>query len=428
MALPLIAGNWYGVLGAGNATVGSATSQNPYSNQGGTFVSSILTIPTNIERLLTQSGIGANGGNQPCSSENGGTISRVDVYISSGGGAAIASAVSQGDGCTSAYGTFYETMATAAFDLTDTDITGTNTGAGYVVLTNPGTGPLPVGGVDPLGGTVLVLPDDGQVVAGTLGMSVGSNGWMALGAGNSNGFAPTGAVMLGNPSEAVYTWTDLQPNTSGITTYEEDVATGQCRVTFDGVVGWNTPDPCFIQIDMNVNTGDWAIRYGVVGFANPEQWLVGYSPAGVSADPGPVDISAAAVILTEAIDIEPLTLTGIGRPVMGAAAVAYDVTTSNIEAGAVFHIGFLGLARPGLPLAAAGFGPGDCFLNASLDVIVDVTALPAGPLTWTTLILPIFDPALNGFVFNAQAATFDLGVLNANGRTSNGLKMTLGDL
>jgi hypothetical protein len=73
----------FGVLGCGNATVGATTSQNPYSNQGGPFTSDFLGIPVDIERLLTQTPIGSNGGNQLCSSGPGGTISRVEVYISS---------------------------------------------------------------------------------------------------------------------------------------------------------------------------------------------------------------------------------------------------------------------------------------------------------------------------------------------------------
>ena len=106
-------------------------------------------------------------------------------------------------------------------------------------------------------------------------------------------------------SKGVYAWTDLQPNTAGLVVYEEDVLTGQARVTYDGVPGWNTPDPCYIQIDYNVLTGDWAIRFGTVGFANPEDWLVGYSPGGASLDPGPTDISTAQVIVTQAGDLAP---------------------------------------------------------------------------------------------------------------------------
>ncbi|MEC8653310.1 MAG: hypothetical protein VXY92_12195, partial [Planctomycetota bacterium] len=208
-----------------------------------------------------------------------------------------------GQGCIREYASFYEQLGTAAFDLTNTDLSAINAASGYVVLTSPGSGPLPIGLIDPAGGTQLALPDDGQQQAGSFGLVVGSNGWLALGPGNSSGFVPEVPTMLGNPSDGVYAWTDLQPNTAGLVVYEEDVLTGQARVTYDGVPGWNTSDPCYIQIDYNVFTGDWAIRFGTVGFANPEDWLVGYSPGGASLDPGPTDISTAQVILTQAGDL-----------------------------------------------------------------------------------------------------------------------------
>ncbi len=329
-----------------------------------------------------------------------------------------------GQGCIGQYVSFYEQMDTASFDLTDTDITGTNTGAGYVVLPTPGTGPLAVGGIDPLGGTVLVLPDDGQVVAGTLGMTVGSNGWMALGAGNSNGFAPTPAIMLGNPSESVYTWTDLQPDTSGTVTYEEDVATGQTRVTYDGVNGWNTLDPVFIQIDYNVNSGDWAIRFGVVGFANPEDWIVGYSPAGVSADPGGVDISATAVIITAATDIIPLSLAAITRPVLGTS---WDLEVNDIPASTVFGVTFFGLADPML-LDLGFLGMPGCQLRSSLD-LTDGPWLPSGSTHAYNLALPATPLNLLGFELFTQAATFGTPPVNSFGAiSSNGINGTLGDI
>ena len=329
-----------------------------------------------------------------------------------------------GEGCISQYASFYEQMDTASFDLTNTDITGTNTGAGYVVLPTPGAGPLAVGGVDPLGGTVLTLPDDGQVAAGTLGMTIGSNGWVARGAGNSNGFTPTGALMLGNPSEAVYCWTDLQPNNSGIVTYEEDVATGQTRTTFDGVNGWNTPDPVYIQFDYNVNSGDWALRIGVVGFANPEDWVVGYSPAGANADPGGVDISAAAVIVTATTDIIPLSLAGITRPILGTN---WDLDVIDIPASTVFGVTLFGLADPML-LDLGFLGMPGCQLRSSLD-LVDGPWLPTGSTHAYSLALPATPLSLIGFELFTQAATFGTPAVNAFGAiTSNGIKGTLGDI
>jgi hypothetical protein len=80
-AIPLVQGNWYGVLGAGTATIGGAVSQSPSSTAQGAFTSAILTLPTSISCLATSSGIGASGGNQPCYADPLATISRVDVYV-----------------------------------------------------------------------------------------------------------------------------------------------------------------------------------------------------------------------------------------------------------------------------------------------------------------------------------------------------------
>ncbi|MFT5266931.1 MAG: hypothetical protein ACI88C_000353 [Acidimicrobiales bacterium] len=327
-----------------------------------------------------------------------------------------------GQGCIREFTSFYEQMDSASFDLTNMDIMATSAGGSYVVIPLPGTGPLPVGGVDPAGGTVLVLPDDGEVPAGTLGMTVGSNGWMAEGTGNSNAWAPVVAVMLSNPAKTIYAWTDLQPNTSGTVTYEEDVATGQTRVTFDGVNGWGTQDPCFIQIDYNVITGDWVMRFGIVGFANPEDWIVGYSPDGLSADPGPVDISAVPVIVTGTVDIIPLSLASTTRPVLGTS---WDLEVVDIPATTVFGLTIWGLSDPGIPdLNFLGL-PG-CELRANLDIVVGPW-LPTGSTYAYSLLVPATPLSLSGFVLFTQAATFGNPAVNSFGAiTSNGIKGTLG--
>ena len=327
-----------------------------------------------------------------------------------------------GQGCIREFTSFYEEIPTAAFDLTDTDILATSTGAGYVVLPLPGSGPLPVGGVDPAGGTVLTLPDDGVVPAGTLGLEVGSNGFLAFGSGNSNQWSPTTALMLGNPAQTVYAWTDLQPNNSGVVTYEEDVATGLGRVTFDGVNGWSTTDPHYIQIDFNVITGDWAIRFGVVGFANPEDWLVGYSPAGQSADPGPVDISAAGAIVTQANDIIPLGLESVNRPVLGTS---WDLQVTDIPATTVFGLTLWGLSDPGIvDLAFLGL-PG-CQLRSSAELILGPWT-PTGTTYGYSFAVPATPATLSGFELYTQAATFGAPPVNSFGAiTSNGIKGTLG--
>jgi hypothetical protein len=123
----------------------------------------------------------------------------------------------------------------------------------------------------------------------------------------------------------------------------------------------------------------------------------------------------------------PLTLVATSGPaIQGAAAAPVLCTTSNVPGTAIFHLGFVGLTRPGISLGPLG-APASCMLNASLDLVVDVTVLPAASVTWTALTLPPIPPSFVGIEFNAQAAGFDAGILNANTATSNGLKYLIGD-
>jgi hypothetical protein len=430
-AIPLVAGNYYGVLGAGNATVGSATSQNPYSTTQGIFASSVLGIATDIARLGTQSGIGANGGNQPMWSEMAGTISRVDVYVSSGGGASIATVEGAGTGCTEAYTSIYDGPGTPGNSFDGTNISYTSTMPGQLVIVDTANG----SGFEPVGtlaaATAAVLTDDSQSPVGTLGVTVGSNGWVAFGAGNSNSYIPAVGTMLGNPAEGFYFWRDMNPSAagSGQVMYEE--AGTEWMVTYDGVFdfGGTTPDN-YVQVRGDTATGMIAVR---IDLMSAQGTLFGYSPAGQSLDPGATDLlnMPGGVAVLEGTDIAPLTLTAIGRPVQGGASVNFDVTTSNIDANALFHVGLIGLNNPALPLSSVGFGSGDCFLNAAMDLLVGpvVVAGSAGaPVTWTAMTLPAAPPTFNGFEFYLQAVTLDLGVLSPGGRSSNGLKCTVGDL
>ncbi|HIE70872.1 MAG TPA: hypothetical protein EYP98_12270, partial [Planctomycetes bacterium] len=345
-------------------------------------------------------------------------------YTVGGSCPAGASAEVIGAGCVADFTSFYEVMTTAAFDLSNTDFTATFSPTGYTVSSALGAGIIPPGAIG--APAVLALPDDGQVAAGTLGIVVGSNGWVALGGGNSNAFAPTPATMLSNPSTAVYCWTDLQPNASGTVSYEEDVATGRTRTTFDGVNGWNTPDPHFIQFDFNVVTGDWQLRIGAVGFANPEDWLVGYSKAGPSADPGGIDLTLSSLFAfnTQLADTVPLTLESVGTPIIGSP---FMLTTTNIEPTAIFHVGIVGLTQVNVPLQFVfpTANPG-CFLNASLDLVLAPDLVFGGPGSHNWEGIDLTGVGLIGFDLFFTSATLDLTVLSDTTRTANGIKATTG--
>lgn len=335
-----------------------------------------------------------------------------------------ATVVSQGPGCFGQFASFYELSTVPTFDLTGQRLTFTNTGTGYVATIGPGTlNPVGAGAVN------LALTDDSSIAAGTLGLTVGSNCWVATGPGNSTGFVPSAATFLSNPAAAFYSWRDLNPAPagSGPVKYEETgtVAT----VTYDGTYTFGTTQPNFIQIIVDTATGNASITWGTQGTTGAGV-LVGYSPAGPNLDPGSIDISSIVAVVTQP-DIAPLSLTAIGRPVQGPAAVNFDVTTGNIPAGALVHVGILGLSRPGLPLGLL-LGATDCFLNASADVLIGTVVLPPASVTWTALPLPALPPDFSGFEFNVQGAILGTSLNPAIGGlgllTSNGLKCTVGTL
>ncbi len=96
-AIPVAAGQWVGVLGA----CGTTTMHNSYGGVN-TFQSSVLGVPMTIERFITQTNLNSSGGNQPYSHEASGSLSRIEVYTTSGMN--FASAVPFGMGCSATGG------------------------------------------------------------------------------------------------------------------------------------------------------------------------------------------------------------------------------------------------------------------------------------------------------------------------------------
>jgi hypothetical protein len=244
--------------------------------------------------------------------------------------------------------------------------------------------------------------------------------------------------MLGNPSEGVYAWTDLNPTATGSGSIYYGESGTVATATYNGVYGWGTADPNNIKIEYDTSNGDWSIEFETTGATNPEDLLVGYSTAGSSVDGGSMDIDVSAPFTTDAADGEApfttpaadsfdLRLTAIGLPLQQATAVSFDVTTSNIPSSAVSHLGILGLTSPGLALDAVGL-PG-CFLNASADVLsFSLTATPVADVTWTALTLPA-GTAFGNVEFYVQSAIFGTsanGFLGLGAITSNGLQCTIG--
>jgi len=334
-----------------------------------------------------------------------------------------ATVVTTGSGCTTSFASFYELLSASAQDLAGKIVTATQTSSGYTITTQNGSGVTV-----PFGATWLPLGNDDSVNVGTLGLYVGSNGWLARGPGNSTAPWPTVATLLNQPSEQISAWTDLDPldPASGGVYYDEP-AFGIGRATWYAVVGFGTYDHNSIQITWNVFTGDFTIEYGVLSPNNLVPWLTGYSPGGANLDPGPTDISTfgSNPHTITFFAVSPLTLTPIGRPVQGFTATTFDATTSNIEPTALLHLGFIGLQNPNLPLTIFGL-PADCVLRTSIDVLADSFLFPGPTRTWTAINLPALPPSFSGFEFYAQSITFDNNGLGPTTRVSSGLRGKVG--
>jgi hypothetical protein len=337
----------------------------------------------------------------------------------------------QGEGCPFAH-SFYERFATAAaFDLANSSITMTRTPSGGYIVTRGGGVYNPVGSLGPA--TALVLTDDSQVLAGTLGLYVGSNGWVATGPGNNTTWNISVPIVLGNPSTAFHSSHDMNPTIagSGQVMYEEAGALAQ--VTYNGVWdfgGTSAADANNVQFQINTATGDCKICWGAMSplGASGIGHIVGFSPGGASVDPGNADLSGLGQITLGTADKRPLRLTAATRPIQGAAAVVYNLTTSNIPASAAVHLGIVGLTNPNAPLIVVGMP--DCTLQANLDVIsAQILPVPASTVTWSPLTLPPLPPSFSGFTFYAQGAilgTTENTAFGFGALTSNGLKCTLG--
>lgn len=336
------------------------------------------------------------------------------VYTSIGGGSGtFATNTNIGQGCYTRFNSFYELFAAGTNDLSNTTWTLTLNASGGYDVSSGGT-PFAAPSAT---ATAVVLTDDSQAAVGTLGLSVGSNGWVATGAGNSNAFTPTAAVFLNNPSAAITFWHDMNPAIagSGQVFYEE---TGPSAViTYNGVFDFGGTTPNSIRVEMLV-AGPGSVPIIQVGFGALSTigngWLVGHSASGASNDPGSIDISAALPnsISTGATDVLPLALTASTRPVTGTN---WSLAVTN---SALLDLVIIGTTDPNLAdLFFIGM-PG-CGLRASLDLInVGSTfslAIPNNP----TLV------GVNLFANGASLAP----AANAFGFiTSNGIRGSIGDV
>jgi hypothetical protein len=231
--------------------------------------------------------------------------------------------------------------------------------------------------------------------------------------------------MLSNANEGLYAWTDLHSASGGgggDILYEENGT--EATVTYLGVYGWNTGLPNTIQFKWDTATGNWSIEFDGLNTSNPEDWLVGYSPAGPNLDPGATDFSAlnpGGVLLTAPFDSSALELTG-NAPKTGSN---WDLTTNYIDPISPVSITFFGMAAATpIPFQAIGLNAPGCDINL-MTTDGSVSGLSVAGSSTVSVPIPA-NPALVGAQLSAQSIC--LTVSNgANLFSSNGVTGNIGN-
>ena len=431
VAIPIIAGNYYGVLGACTGSVGSANSYNSYDSTG-TFASSVLGIPTTLTRFGTQFGIGA-GGNNPCWSEAAGTLCRVDIGIVPATGGVIATNTTTGAGCINIPDvSSYENFASAAaFDLSNTSMSWLRAGNGYLALPGISTYVPPSATAQ-----VLALTDDSETTvtlsqampvgssSSTSTLTVCSNGFISAGTGNGTAYTPTPATFLNSP-QAWWSlaWHDFNPGLTGSGQVKFEQIGNTAYVTWDGVWdygGTSAANACTFQAQFDVTTGSVNVIYQTMSTLG-NAFLTGFSDGGASADPGSMDISAAlpATYSLATFRVLPLTLTGGSRPITGTN---WNLNVTNVPATGAIGIDIFGLGDPGIN-DLAFLGAPTCGIRASLDLLN--AWIVTGSSHGYGLALPNHPSLYNVHLYTTSAVlqpgvnTFLGGVITANGIDGN---------
>ena len=193
-------------------------------------------------------------------------------------------------------------------------------------------------------------------------------------------------------------------------------------MTWANVHSYGTGVGDTFQFQFDLATGAVHLLWqGLAGQGNA--YLVGFSPAGASADPGSRDLSTALAtpFVLGATDLLPLQLTAAPRPVVGATVSWTTARIPEFAPGSGLHVALhvvalQPLAAPGLDLGVFG-APGCAALLASLDVTTALVGTT--PTLGTSWSIPATAPL--GFELFAQSlALFVPGSL-PNGQNPAGL-------
>jgi len=347
--------------------------------------------------------------------------------------AQVASATPYGTGCYRQRRAFYELFGLGQ----PLDLAGTVATPGGISLINTGTGfvALPLFNAWHTAGAsaqTLQLFDDSLTPPLPLGFSmsfptgntttvvVGSNGYLYPHGGTGIEFNPNAAQFLGGPARLCALWMDLNPTGLSGITWETDPGTATAWLTFNAIPVFAGTAQSTFQVALH-GYGQIDLLYGPCARGPNNQLLIGWSPGGAAADPGSMDLSASLPFLTANADSDPLTLSALGRPVLGTTMNLIVGTMPAGTQGAIIAFGSQQIPA-GTDMAALGMSGCRQYVGG----LGDLSILPSpGP----SVTLPVAVPnnaALLGITAFAQAVASAPGRNTAQLIASNALSLLVG--
>ncbi len=340
-------------------------------------------------------------------------------------GAPVARVETLGAPCGACVAALYEPFATpAAFDLAGRSMTLALQGGAYTVAE---TG----AGFAPIAGTALALGDDSETTVtlpfalpypggSTTTLRVCSNGYVSPAASNGTGFSPTASGLLGGAPRWCALWHDLNPAGAGSGQVLFDATPTEARITFNGVNNFSGGGTATFQFRFLPN-GTVHIVWGAVTAAG-NGYGVGWSPGGVTVDPGITDLSTQLATPTSlcATAFLGVRVDASARPVLGTTI---QLQTTNIPTGTGFGALLLATARALPPVDLTALGMPGCLLHVVNPIAS--AYVPSGSSVQEPLAIPN-NPALIGFVVVGQGITYSPPLTPFGFVTSNGLLLTLG--
>jgi hypothetical protein len=265
-------------------------------------------------------------------------------------------------------------------------------------------------------------------------LTVHGNGIIGFGPGpvgpSSQNWLPQPARMMADTHGGVYCWHAYNADEGGEVWFEE--FGGVSCVTFLDVENFplTLANPSTFQIQFHHIAG--AIIFVFVDIdsdntmiytAYPQDHIIGYTPPGVSVDPGGVDLGAQLSLFTTP-DVRALKLSASPDPISSPSAGSTLVYTVDHALewmpGTGIAVGVVALSLTSAPLSGfAVIGAPGCVAFVGLLALPLSFVGPLGAQDIPLLLPPSLPP---GTVMYAQAASLSLGVNAADMITSNAVE------